>query len=368
MLDRWMLSELAITTRKVRTAMDSYLAYDAALALQDLVESLSNWYVRRSRNRFWASGLEQDKRDAYATLYESLVSISKLIAPFVPFFAEEMHQNLVVAAGLPGGKESVHLEDYPLVDEAAIDSALAEEMAAVREIVSLGLSVRAASKLKVRQPLSRADVVLNDAGLKARLEGYTALILEELNVKELRTMHPGHEEGAVSFNVNPNFRALGPRLGKRVQAVKQALSKADGNALFSELAQHGKVAVNLDGEVIELSGDEIAVNVSAAEGFAAETGKVGVVVLHTVLTEELIDDGYLREVTSRVQAARKEKKLDFSDRVKLKLGGSERIKRIVLANAEHIQAECLAAELSWADDLGEPQKVGEESVAVLLED
>ncbi len=339
MLDRWMLSELAITTQKVRAAMDGYLAYDAALAIQDLVESLSNWYVRRSRNRFWAAGLEQDKRDAYATLYESLVATSKLIAPFVPFFAEEMHQNLVVHAGLPGGKESVHLEDYPVVDEPAIDSALAEEMAAVREIVSLGLSVRAAGKLKVRQPLSRADVVLNDASLKERIEGYTPLILEELNVHELRTMHPGHEEGAVSFNVNPNFRALGPRLGKRVQAVKQALGKADGNALFSELAQHGKVSVNLDGDVIELSGEEIAVNVSAAEGFAAETGRVGVVVLHTVLTEELIDEGYLREVTSRVQAARKEKKLDFSDRVQLRLGGSERIKRVVLANAEHIKGD-----------------------------
>ncbi|MEZ4233152.1 MAG: DUF5915 domain-containing protein [Polyangiaceae bacterium] len=366
-LDRWMLSELAITTRKVRAAMDGYLAYDAALALQDLVESLSNWYVRRSRNRFWASGLEQDKRDAYATLYESLVSVSKLIAPFVPFFAEEMHQNLVVAAGLPGGKESVHLEDYPLVDEAAIDAGLAEEMAAVREIVSLGLSVRSAGKLKVRQPLSRADVVLNDASLKERIESYTPLILEELNVQELRTMHPGHEEGAVSFNVNPNFRALGPRLGKRVQEVKQALAKADGNALFSELAQHGKVAVNLDGEVIELSGDEIAINVSAAEGFAAETGKVGVVVLHTVLTEALIDDGYLREVTSRVQAARKEKKLDFSDRVALRLGGSERIKRVVLANTEHIKSECLASELVWDDGLDDHQKVGDESVAVRLD-
>ena len=150
-------------------------------------------------------------------------------------------------------------------------------------------------------------------------------------------------------------------------AVKQALGKADGNALFSELAQHGKVAVNLDGDVIELSGEEIAVNVSAAEGFAAETGRVGVVVLHTVLTDELIDEGYLREVTSRVQAARKDKKLDFSDRVKLKLGGSERIKRIVLANADHIKSECLATELDWDDALGDHQKVGDEGVAVRID-
>jgi len=365
-LDRWMLGELNIATRKVRAAMDSYLAYDAALALQELVEALSNWYVRRSRNRFWAAGLEQDKRDAYATLYAALLGIAKLSAPFVPFFAEEMFQNLAVHAGLAGAKESVHLEDYPVADPALIDLELAEEMAAVREIVSLGLSVRAAGKLKVRQPLARADVVLNNAALKARIEAYADLIREELNVHELRTMHPGHEEGAVSFNVNPNFRALGPRLGKQVQAVKQALAKADGNALFAELAQHGKVVLEVAGQPMELSGEEIAVNVSAADGFAAETGRVGVVVLHTTLTDELVDEGYLREVMSRVQAARKEKQLGFSDRVGLRVGGSQRIQRIVQQHAAHIQAECLVTELVWDASEAELQTVGDEALSVKL--
>lgn len=365
-LDRWLISELALTTRMVADSLEGFQVYDAAVRLIELAESLSNWYVRRSRSRFWAKGLEQDKCDAYATLYEALVTLSKLIAPFIPFFADEMYQNLVFGAGVDGAKESVHLEDFPQVNEAAIDEALAAEMAAVREIVSLGLAVRTSNKLKVRQPLSRADVVFNDRAMMDRISSYEPLILEELNVHELHKMHPGHEEGAVSFKVAPNFRALGPRLGKRVQEVKQALGKADGNALFSEFSTTGKLTIQLDDGPLELSGEEVQVSVSAAEGFAALTGKVGVVVIHTTLTEKLIDEGYLREVVSRVQAARKDAQLEFTDRITLQLGGSERLRRIAEANAEHIKRECLATELSVDGSVGEGQKVGEEELSIAL--
>ncbi len=366
-LDRWILSELELTTQRVRRAMDSYLAYDAAVALQELVESLSNWYVRRSRGRFWAPGLEADKQAAYSTLYTVLVQLSKLCAPFVPFFAEEMYQNLVVHAGAPGARESVHLEDFPEVNQAQIDQALAEEMAAVRDIVSLGLRVRAASKLKVRQPLGRADVVLNDGALRERVAPYAALIQEELNVHELRLMYPGHEEGAVSFRVEPNFRALGPRLGKQVQAVKQALGAASGDALFGELTREGSVSITLPSGAVALSAEELQISVSAAEGFAAETGAVGVVVLHTTLTEELIDEGYLREVLSRVQAARKERRLEFSERVRLVVSGSERIQRIVNASQGHIQQECLAESLRWEASLEGAEPLGEEQFSLRFE-
>jgi isoleucyl-tRNA synthetase len=347
-LDRWIISELNLAIADVRRALDSYLVYDAAIRLIELVEGLSNWYVRRSRSRFWASGLEQDKRDAYSTLYECLVALTKLIAPFTPFFAEEMYQNLVARPAADGARESVHFEDFPVSDASAIDRALAKEMSAVREVVSLGLSVRTAQKLKVRQPLSRADVVLNDGSLRTTLSAYDELIKEELNVHELRLMYPGHEQGAVAFRLKPNFRALGPRLGKRVQAVKKALDAAEGGALYAELAQHGAITLDVDGETLSFSGEEIDVAVEAAAGFAAETGRVGVVVLHTTLTEGLIDEGLVREIVSRVQGERKDQGLEFTDRITLSLDGTERVLRLARAHAEHIRRECLAAELDLA--------------------
>lgn len=372
LLDRWMLSELALTVRDVRRALDGYLAYDAALRLIELTEALSNWYVRRSRPRFWAKGLEADKCDAYATLYQALTTLSELAAPFIPFFSEEIYQNLVVRAGLPGAKESVHFADYPAPDASAIDEGLAQEMAAVRQVVSLGLSVRTANRLKVRQPLSRADVVFNDRATMERLDSHRSLIAEELNVHEVRFMFPGHEQGAVSFKLKPNFRTLGPRLGKRVQEVKQALDAADGSALHAQLSSSGAIVLDLGGERLSFSGDEIEVSVSAAAGFAAETGKVGVVVLHTTLTDALIDEGLLREVVSRVQQARKDLGLEFTDRVRLFIGGSERVQRIVGDSGAHLATECLASAVTAGHAAAAPagakeHVLGDETVLIVVE-
>ncbi len=366
LLDRWMLSELDLAVREVRRALDAYNVYDAALRIQELVEGVSNWYVRRSRGRFWASGFDQDKKDAFATLYEVLVGISKLSAPFVPFFSEELYQNLVVRAGAVGARESVHLEDFPVSNESRIDETLAEEMAAVREIVSLGLSVRTQNRLKVRQPLSRVDVVFNDGALCARVAGHRALIAEELNVHEVSLMHPGHEQGAVSFKLRPNFRALGPRLGAGVQAAKKALEAADGAALFTQLAQHGRATVEVDGKPLELSPDELDVQVAAQEGFAAETGKVGVVVLHTTLTDALVDEGLLREVVSRVQAARKELGLDFVDRVVLRIDGSERVLRVTRAGQSHLERECLASRVLFEPNDGVVHSLGDDTLQLSI--
>ncbi|MEB2313491.1 MAG: isoleucine--tRNA ligase [Sorangiineae bacterium] len=369
LLDRWMLSELHLALREVRRAMDGYLVYDAALRLVELVEGLSNWYVRRSRERFWGPGLPPDKLDAYATLYEALVTIGKMIAPFLPFFAEEMYQNLVVSAGAAGGRESVHFEDYPEVSPALIDERLAVEMAAVREIVSLGLQVRTANRLRVRQPLARADVVFNDGELMARLESDKALIADELNVHEVRFMHPGHEDGAVSFKIKPNFRALGPRLGKDVQAVKQALERADGSRLHGELSRRGVIALELAGEPLEFDASELEVTCSAAEGFAAGTGKAGVVVLHTTLTDELVDEGLLREVVSRIQATRKELGLAFTDRVSVAIGGSERLERVVRAGEPLLRQECLATTVRFEPEPANATEhaLGDETLRLAVE-
>ncbi|HEX3773252.1 MAG TPA: DUF5915 domain-containing protein, partial [Polyangiaceae bacterium] len=368
LLDRWLLSEVELTTQAVRRALDAYLSYDAALALIELAESLSNWYVRRSRSRFWASGLDQDKRDAYATLHQSLVTLSRLIAPFVPFLSEEIYQNLLVHPGVAGAAASVHLDRFPETNDALIDRRLAEETRAVRDIVSLGLSVRTSNKLKVRQPLERADVVFNDARLLDRLHEYKSLIQEELNVHEVRFMFPGHEDGAVAFRIKPNFRALGPRLGKNVQAAKKALEAADGSALYAELSQTGKVRLEIEGERFELGPEEIQVSAEAAPGFAAETGRIGVVVLHTTLSEALIDEGLLREIVSRVQAARKELGLEFTARVKLWIGGGERLLRVARAGENHLRQECLASEVSFGSHAASKQyELGEEALVLHVE-
>ena len=370
LLDRFILSEYALTTKKIIDAMEGFLVFDAAIALQEFAEALSNWYVRRSRARFWASGMDQDKRNAYATLYECLVGLSQIAAPFIPYLCEEMYQNLVVQAGLASAKESVHLEDYPVPNESHIDHQLAREMAAVREAVSLGLSVRTAKKLKVRQPLSRVDVVLNDETLLESLEAHRGLIAEELNVHEVRLMHGHHVDGAVRFLLKPNFRALGPKIGKEVQALKQWLTQADGSLIHKEIGEKGSYLIELpSGTKVDVTSEELEVQVAAAEGFEAESGRVGVVVLHTILTDELLDEGYLRELSSRIQAARKLAQLGFTDRAKLKLSASERLLSIAKANEDFLSSECLIEELSYqalssdesdSVESGAIQKVGDE--------
>lgn len=358
LLDRWILSELALATREVTAHLDEYRLYESAQRLVDLVDALSNWYVRRSRARFWAPSASdpleisagavraaQDKRDAYFTLYEVLVAIAKLSAPFTPFLAEAMYQNLVRRPWPASQPESVHLVAFPEADAAAVDEPLAIEMRAVRELVSLGLQVRTANKLKVRQPLSRADIVLSQQGLAAALAEHVPLIAEELNVHEVRFLRPGEEGSAVRYVLKPNFRALGPKLGKKVQLAKQVLAKADAAALRAALATEGKIAIALDGEQVELGPEEIDVAVEAGEGFAAAGGRAGVVVLHTALTDALRDEGLGREILSRVQGLRKELDLGFTERIRLALDGSERARRVAEASRELLMQESLAAEL-----------------------
>jgi isoleucyl-tRNA synthetase len=371
LLDRWLLGELQLTIRGVRQALDDFSAFDAATRLVEIVEGLSNWYVRRSRERFWGPGLPEDKRDAYSTLYEALVTITHLIAPFVPFFAEEMYQNLVLGVGVPGAKQSVHLAEYPQAKHEYIDESLAREMQAVREIVSLGLSVRTANKLPVLQPLEQADIVFNDVSLMDAVKLHRALIEDELNVKNVRLMFQSHEQGAVSFRIKANFRTLGPRLGKNVQAVKQALDKADGSALFAELSQHGCITVPANGESVRLDPADVEVVVEAHPGFAAETGRVGVVVLHTTLTEALIDDGLLRRLIRRIQESRKKNLAQYTDRIALTLDVSEapRLRSILSLeqNKAQIAENCLAATIALgavAPDV-EKTQIGDESLRLV---
>ena len=353
LLDRWMLSELHLTVREVTARMDDYGVYEAAQAIVRLADGLSNWFVRRSRDRFWSkvSGdatADADKWDAYHTLYELLTTLAKVAAPFVPFISEDIYRNLVVGQ-VEGVPESVHLGDWPDVEEALIDEALSEEMQAVRDIVSLGLKVRASHKLRVRQPLHRAEIILGHAGLTARMQSYEALIAEELNVKAVEFTQQAAE--FVDFTVKPNYRALGPVFGKRMPLVRKALDAVDPADVRGALAAHDAYAVVLaDGETVTLTSEHVQVSVDAHEGYAASGSSVGVVVLETTLDAALIAEGKAREVVSRIQAWRKEQDLAYTQRISCRWHTADpELASALEAHAATIARETLATAFNATD-------------------
>jgi isoleucyl-tRNA synthetase len=336
-LDRWILSELNRAAAGVVARMDEYDNYGACAKLTEFVDALSNWYVRRSRDRFWSGGESAEKSDAYWTLYECLLTNCKLIAPFTPFLAEEMWRNLAVAAfsplttnlrsvtgegpGVRAGSrkslpvESVHLCDYPAGDSSVVDEALSERMALAREIVSLGRSARMGAKLKVRQPLKQVEVVMVENAHQAWLEEHAALICDELNVK--RVEFTAKADRYITYSVLPDLKRLGPRLGKKLPAVKKLLAEADGGRLLAELEATGRVSLDLPDGPVALDKDDIQVRLQAKEGWAAAQGKYCVVVLSTELTPELIAEGVVREEIRVIQDIRKEDKLQFTDRIEV---------------------------------------------------
>jgi isoleucyl-tRNA synthetase len=342
-LDRWIRSELALTTRQVTECMDEYDVYAATQRLIALVDALSNWWVRRSRARFWRSGWDDDKRGAYETLYECLVSISKLTAPFTPYAAEAMYQNLVRRTG--AGRESVHLEDWPEPDLASVDDQLSKKIEAVRALVSLGLQVRTQARIKVRQPLRAARIITATPDLIDR--SASTQLMQELNVeREVETYGVENAEQYVEFRVKPSFRSLGKRgLGKEAQALKKAMgamSSKDAGALASRLMAGG--TVTMDG--VELAREDIEVEFVAKEGFAAAGDRAGVVVLDTRMDDGLRDRGLVRELQYRIQALRKELALEYTDRIRVALLGGERIRRVVEEYRDALAGEVLAVDVS----------------------
>ncbi len=359
-LDRWILSELEKTKRVVVGHMDEFRSYEATQALSEFVEGLSNWYVRRSRERFWAEGRGADKLDAYWTLYQCLRDLSIMLAPFLPFAAEDMYQNLIVRMYGDGHPDSVHLRSYPSGDASRIDEALSQDMRDVRNLVSLGLQVRTESKRKVRQPLSEVEIVLSDPSRRPALESYLGIMQDELNVKAVKFRERADEY--VHYKVKPNFALLGKRLGKKMKAVQREIGAADPNALKRALDQAGKVALAVDADEVVLTKDELTVEVEAKPGFAAATAPVGVVVLDTTLTPELEREGLFREVLSRVQKRRKDLQLDFAARIKLRLAGDAQLLEVVRERQDLLKKETLASELVLG---GAP--LGKDAVEVLVD-
>lgn len=324
-LDRWILSELHSTTVEVREKLDALENFPAARALNDFVDALSNWYVRRSRDRFWAEGMNADKDAAYATLYHCLVEVTLLAAPFVPFFTETMYQNLVGTRRKddPGFPESVHLCPYPEPETKFIDASLSERMAVVREITSLGRAARAQAKIKVRQPLDRVELVLARPELATAVEAMRGLVEEELNVKSVHFLEQADE--FVRYEVKPDFRSLGPKFGKRASLIQKELgAHADPAALRARLEAGEEVELTLpDGETVALTGDDVKVEVHARDGWTAAQGTNGVVILHTEITEDLRREGIANEVVHHIQQARKNLDLRYEQRIRVSIDGEE---------------------------------------------
>ena len=350
LIDRWILSELNLAVRDVTGALDDLKVYESAQRLITLGDAISNWYVRRCRGRFWSPEKDQDKWDAYHTLHEVLTTVSRTIAPFVPFFADDVYRNLTAPARAAGRAcDSVHLCDWPEADAALIDESLSEEMQAVRDVVSLGLSTRAMHKLRVRQPLAGAEIILGKAHLADRLMPHTSLITEELNVKAVTFVEDSG--GRVGFEVKPNYRQLGPRFGKRMPVVRKALDGAEPEAVRTALARDGQFELTLpDGEPITLTSDLVQVTAKAAEGYAASGGPVGTVILNTRLSDELVSEGLAREITSKIQGIRKDQALDYTARIAVHVGTDD---TAIAAACEvfkgSIMSETLAVALTVTD-------------------
>lgn len=366
LLDRWIISELETTKKKVVDYMDDFRSFEAAQALSSFVEGLSNWYVRRSRSRFWSEGKSQDKFDAYWTLYGCLRELSLILAPFVPFMAEEMYQNLVVGPYGNTATDSVHLASYPSVDQSRIDEALSRTMGSIRELVSLGLKVRTENKLKIRQPLGVAQIVLADKALEAELLPHVAVMAEELNVKEVR--FAANADAFVNYKVKPNFSVLGKKLGPRMKATQAAIAAAAPNALKAALDKDGKVTLTVDGELLTLGPEELQVLVEQKEGFAAASADIGVVSLDTKLTPELVEDGWFREVLSKVQATRKDLDLDYTARIKISASGPARVVGAIKAREAALKQEVLAKEVAYDQSIGgEKRELNLDDQTLILE-
>lgn len=388
-IDRWVISELNRTIATVTERMDAYDNFGACGAITEFVDALSNWYVRRSRDRFWAKDKRgQEKLDAYWTLYECLLTTTKLIAPFTPFLAETMYRNLVGVFGGPasttnlpssqekarngadvGFPESVHLCDYPSADDSLIDQALSERMALVRLISSLGRRARELENLKVRQPLAKVEVILADATHQAWLESHATVIADELNVKAVEfTDQP---EKYVDHQVLPNFKLLGKKLGKLMPKVKQALNQASGSELLANIRDNGKVNLTVDGQDVELYPEEVEVRLFAKPGYAAANDQGVVVVLATELTDELIAEGTARDLVRVIQDTRKDKGCEFTDRIEVGVEtDDETVKAAIEGFADYIAGETLAdsvksGSLSGAQPI--EAKLGDAGIKLYLE-
>jgi isoleucyl-tRNA synthetase len=339
-MDKWLLSKLNTLVGDVDNNLANYRIPEAARALQDFVDEMSNWYVRRGRERFWAKGMEQDKINAYMTLYTALVTVAKAAAPMIPFMTEEIYQNLV--RGLDeSAPESIHLCDFPTVDAAMIDKKLEEDMEAVLETVVLGRAARNTANIKNRQPIGRMYVKAQEE----LSDFYKEIIEDELNVKEV--IYSQDVRDFTSYTFKPQLRTLGKRFGKQLNALKEVLAGLNGNAAMDEINEKGTLTITLDGKEEVLEKDDLLIDAAQVEGFVSESYGGITVVLDTNLSEELIEEGFVYEIISKIQTMRKDAGFEVMDHITVAMQGNAKLEEIVKKNESSIAAKVLADEILY---------------------
>jgi len=334
-MDKWLLSKLNTVVGQVDDNLENYRIPEAARALQDFVDEMSNWYVRRSRERFWAKEMPQDKINAYMTLYTALVTICKAAAPMIPFMTEDIYQNLVMSVDKTA-PESIHLCDFPEVKTEYIDKVLEEEMEKVLDIVVMGRACRNVSNIKNRQPIGKMYV-------KADYDMTTffkEIIEEELNVKNIEFTED--VRNFTSYSFKPQLKTVGPKYGKQLGAIRNYLMELDGNTAMDELKQNGLLSFTAGDELVELKEEDLLIETAQTEGYVSESNNKITVVLDTNLTDELIEEGFVREVISKIQTMRKEADFEVMDKITVFISGNEKIQSIIKKNEEEFKSEVLA--------------------------
>ena len=337
-MDKWLLSKLYSAVKAVDTNLENYRIPETARALQDFVDDMSNWYVRRSRDRFWAKGMEQDKINAYMTLYTALVTISKAAAPMVPYMTEDIYRNLVCTID-KSAPESIHLCDFPEIKEEWIDKDLEKTMEEVLDIVVLGRAARNAANIKNRQPIGLMYVKAEDE----LSQFYIDIIQDELNVKDVKFTQDVRD--FTSYYFKPQLKTLGRRFGKQLNALKEVLANLNGNVAMDEINETGKLTITLDGNEEILEKDDLLIEAAQIEGYVSQSDYGITVVLDTNLSEELIEEGFVREIISKVQTMRKEAGFEVMDKITVYVKDNAKIEEIITRNSEQIMSDVLATEI-----------------------
>ena len=344
-MDKWILSRLNTAIRDVDSNLDNYRIPEAARALQDFVDDMSNWYVRRSRERFWAKGMEQDKVNAFMTLYTCLVNICKAAAPMIPFMTDEIYRNIVVNVDKTA-PESIHLCDYPIVNEAHIDKELEANMKDVLDVVVQGRACRNAANIKNRQPVGKMYV-------KApfRLDKFFSdIITDELNVKEIE--YTDDVSSFTTYSFKPQLRTVGPKYGKRLNGIRAYLSSVDGTKAMAAIRSEGALKFDVEGDEIVLTEDDLLIDTAQMPGYVSDTEYDVTVVLDTNLSPELIEEGFVREIISKVQTMRKEAGFEVMDHIRVYVSGNDKIGDAVKRNADEIRTEVLANDIAFGSTGG----------------